>query len=50
MSTSVWWELTCDGLVSHPGGVKDPHLLNTTETGESAGSMCYQARKGFSLA
>ena len=26
MSTSVCWELTCDGLVSHPRGV------NTTET------------------
>ena len=29
--TSVCWELTCDVLVSHPGGVKDSHLLNTTE-------------------
>ena len=25
MSTSICWELTCDGLVSHPGGVKDSH-------------------------
>ena len=33
MSTSICWELTCDGLVSHPGEVKDSHLLNTTETG-----------------
>ena len=24
--------LTCDGLVSHPGGVKDSHPLNTAET------------------
>ena len=34
MSTSVCWELTCDGLVSHPGEVKDSHPLNTTETGD----------------
>ena len=34
MSSSICWELTCDGLVSHPGGVKDPHALNTTETGD----------------
>ena len=33
MSTSVCWELTGDGLVSHPGEVKDSHPLNTTETG-----------------
>ena len=32
MSTSVCWELTCDGLVSRPGVVKDNHPLNTTET------------------
>ena len=24
---------TSDGSVAHPGGVKDSHLLNTTETG-----------------
>ena len=35
MSTSVCWELTCDGLVSCPGGVKDSHLFNTTETGDT---------------
>ena len=34
MSTSICWELTCDGLVSCPGGVKDSHPLNTTETGD----------------
>ena len=34
MSTSVCWELTCDGLVSCPGGVKDSYPLNTTETGD----------------
>ena len=33
MSTSVYWKLTCDGLVSRPGGVKNSHPLNTTETG-----------------
>ena len=31
----VFWQCTnCDGLVSHPRGVKDSHLLNTTETGD----------------
>ena len=36
MSTSICWELTCDGLVSHPGGVKDSHPITlTTETGET---------------
>ena len=34
MSTSFCWELFCERLVSHPGGVKDSHLLNTTETGD----------------
>ena len=34
MSTSICWELTCDGLVSRPGGVKESHPLNTTETGD----------------
>ena len=32
MSTSFCWGLTCDGLVSRPGGVNDSHPLNTTET------------------
>ena len=27
-------ELTCDGLVFRPGGVKDSHPLNTTENGD----------------
>ena len=35
MSTSAYWELTCDGLVLLPGKVKDSHLLNTTETGDT---------------
>ena len=34
MSTSVCWELTSDGLVSRPGGVKDSNPLNTTESGD----------------
>ena len=35
MSTSICWELTCDGLVSRPGGVKDSHpLINIAETGD----------------
>ena len=33
MSTSICWELTWNGLMSHPGGVKDSHPLKTTETG-----------------
>ena len=36
---SICWELTCDGLVSHPVGGKD---------GVSARSMCHCTRKGFS--
>ena len=50
MSTSICWELTFDGLVPHPGEVEDPHLLNTTETGDKSGSMGDMARKGFILA
>ena len=34
MSTSVCWELICDGLVFHPGRVQDSHLLNSIETGD----------------
>ena len=34
MSTSFGWELTCNGLVSHTGEVKDSHSVNTTETGD----------------
>ena len=34
VNTCVCWELTCDGLMSRPGGVKDSHPLNTTETGD----------------
>lgn len=30
---TVSWELTCDGLVFHSGGVDDSHLLSTLETG-----------------
>ena len=37
MSTNICWELTCDGLVSHPGEVKDSHPLNTTETNSRTG-------------
>ena len=45
MSTSVCWDLTCDGLV------KDSHPLNTTGTGLviSAGSKAHLAHKGFSF-
>ena len=48
MSTGVCWELTCDGLVSRPRGVKDSHPLNTTLKREiSARSMGLLARIGF---
>ena len=30
----VFWDLTCDGLVSRPGIVEDTHPLITKETGE----------------
>ena len=36
MSIKVCWELTCDELVSRPGGVKDSHPFNTTETGDKS--------------
>ena len=49
MSTSVCWELTCNGLVSRPGGVKDSHSLNTTKPEIRAGSMSHLALKGFSF-
>ena len=42
--TKMSWELTCDGLVSHAGGVKDSHPLNITETGDK------RRRKEFTLA
>ena len=46
MSTSVCCELTCDGFVSHSGGVKDVRPLK-----RSAGSMGHLARNiiSFSL-
>ena len=34
MSANICWELTCDGLVSRLGGIKDSHPLNTTKTGD----------------
>ena len=47
--SSICWELTCDRLVSHPGGVKDSHPLNTTEIGDKRRLRGHLARKGFSL-
>ena len=32
MGTSFCWGLTCDGLMSCPGGVIDSQPLDTTET------------------
>lgn len=34
LGTSLCWGLTCDRLVSHPGGINDSHPLSTTITGE----------------
>lgn len=34
LGTGFLWGLTCDGLVSHIGGVNDSHPLSTTETGD----------------
>ena len=34
MTTSACWEITCDGLMSHPGKVEDSHPHNTTENGD----------------
>ena len=50
-STSVCRELTCNGLVSHPGGVKESYPLNTTETGDKhrSRSMDNLFCKGFSI-
>ena len=53
-SFSICWELTCDGLVSHPRDVNESHPLSVVKTLQkpeiSAGSMGHSARKGFSLA
>ena len=38
MSTSVCWELTCDGLVSHPGGTTLSKLEISTGSNEQLGS------------
>ena len=32
-----FWEVTCNGLASHPGGVAILHSLYATETGISSG-------------
>ena len=32
--TAICWELTCNGLVYHPGGAKDSYPLIITETGD----------------
>ena len=51
MSNSICLELTCnDYIMSRPGGVKDSHPLNTTETGDKRSSIGHLTRKGFSLA
>ena len=42
MNPSVCCELSCDGLVTSPGGIKDSLKL-----GISAGSVGHKAHKGF---
>ena len=46
MNTSVRWELTCNGLVPHPGGVKDTMYWKSEISTDSIGHL---ARKGFSF-
>ena len=47
MSTNACWELTCNGLVSHPGG-KDCH---TTETKDKCRYLkSHLAQIGFTVA
>ena len=49
MSTSVCWELTCDGLMYCPGKVKTLIRLTLQKLEISAGSMGHLACKGFSF-
>ena len=49
MSTSVCWELTCDGLVSCPGEVKTLIRLTLQKQELSAGSKGHLARKGLAF-
>ena len=49
MSSKVCEELTCNRLVSRPGGVKDSRPLNIAETEINAGSMGQLDLKEFSL-
>ena len=49
MSTSVYWELTYNGLVSHIGGLKTLIRLTPQKPEISTGSMDHQAHKGFRL-
>ena len=50
MSIRVCCELTYDGLVSHPGGVKNSHLFkNMQETEDKHWLHGPLARKGFSF-
>lgn len=45
IGTGLYWELTYDGVVSHPGRVNDSHMLCKTESGDKhllyAPSMLY---------
>ena len=49
MSTSIFWALTCGGLVSRSGGVKDSHPLNITETEVKRRLHGLRGLKRFSL-
>lgn len=41
MDISIRWGFTCDGLVSHPGGVNDSHPRTTTETRDKHRTNAY---------
>ena len=49
MSTSFYWGLTCDKLVSRPGGVSNSHLLQKSEISTGSNGQL-RLVKAFSLA
>ena len=49
MSASVCWKLTCDGLVSRPGGSKILICLTPLKPEISADSMGHLTRKGLAF-
>lgn len=49
LGNDLYWELTCNGLVSHPGGVYDSHPLSTTETRDKHWPYVPNGREGFNF-